>query len=618
MKQTEFLKRVALVQQDFFATVYTSSAPDRLYINEVINTLIALLQLPVFFGLFKQTDNGLKLIYRSTLDSKINETLEQVSYCSTCNQCIWCESVFIPINIGKNIREKFLIKIIRAETDTKEYQITPVKRDSEHPADRYIWRCMSFMFESAQKSWAHLLNGQNNIIFWKTIIDSIPESQTSNEPYRRPKIRFNGDENAVKSVTDELSQHLNKAFDKLDKTAGFIRDIYSKSEISNYFMAVNLNAADLNRFSRPDLEKAQNKVHNYTLTMLLGKEQRKEIEGYFSSVHKAGMKAFKGRLYNSFAMDEPSHRELINSMDDWFWQNITQDNHKQLTDAFTFHLGQSAQSFCDLVVESGISYIRYPYANSGLHLLNHHQLDKITHISQAEIALARELQRITVTHYVVSAMAPSEPQNSQDKLIILLNPLEVAGTTWAVIGHVLYVDEYFAKNCQEWNAKFNYITTVRRKIARNVQKQLQELHLAQLETVYAEVFLKLFIHSAEQISLGDPLNDHQKYRFLQKKTLETIRDKNLHLYLPYRIPMFTKEGEFDLAQGSAYSDIVNYKWSLMNSFYEQPHLRERKYLSENSFKRMLDRAYILATLKYLNTEEKPKQQLAPYKNLELN
>ena len=594
----ELKRRIALVQQDIYSTVYTSTASNRLYINEVINTLIALIQAPVFFGLYREKNNSLSLIYHSSNKHKIRKELEHINTSSTCEENDWCPNTFIRLTINARFKTKHFIKVVRIATQGNDYEVETVKSTSTNPIDQYIWRCMEYIFKNADENWGHLLNKYNTAKFWQAIFKPSPESRKPNQPYHKPQLDLKNDERieeqSLKQINNQISTQLDKTFDKLEKVTEFIQDIYGKSAIPNFFIAVNFNTSSIKRYCRPDEAESQQRHHNYSLAMVLGAKQQQEIINYFTRL-KNKTYSHNLRLYKTFIEVDPNYNALIADMDKWFWQNIKQNNTNELIAAFTDHLGQSAQSFCDLVIDSGISYFDYPYANSGLHRLDPNALGSINKLAQATPELARELKRIVVTHYIISGMVPPKRKNARnDKLVMLLNPIEVGGATWAVIGHMLYVDEQYAKTKQEWYAKFNFITTLRRKLGKNIRKKIQELHLKVLERVFTAVF---FNFAEQKMYLLAATQPDKMYIFLQNIINTEIKKSNLHLYSPYRVPIFTENGMYVFVQGLANVSDMSLRWSLLNSFYDQPHFRERAYISIENYKLMLDRAFIKASLK---------------------
>jgi hypothetical protein len=596
MKQ-EYLKRVTLVQQDIYSTVYTSNASNRLYINEIMNTLIALVQAPVFFALYRANEknrNCIDLIYSSTRQKRIRDVFEKTGECEGCTKCNNCEGTYISLSVGGISGLRHYVRVVRTSPNGGDYDTISVKKSSKEAIDQYIWETLEYLFRDVDKSWNHLLTRFNRATFWQTIFDSIPSDdfEKSHTILRRPVLNLVNN-NILRQSEALLGRHLASSFSKLEKTSDFIKDIYGPSEISNYFMMVNLNIPDIKRFSRPDTVENINCVFKYSLAMILSPQQSEEMKSYLSKLKITGKSAYIGKIYGSFNGAEPENSQLIQAMDDWFWEMVENGQVAELVDHFKSHLSEDAQSFGDIVVESGVSYIRFPYENSGIHRIKNSNLLNVN--SSECITVTSEHKRIVVTHYLLSAMAPRRSRNNRKtRLIILLNPVEVGGAVWAVVGHMLYVDHDFTKTNQEWYAKFNYITTVRRKIARNIRKRVQEIHLQEIENIYLKTFLKLIEHG---FKAADGMATHFTYRLLQKFALQEIKRTGLFLYSPYRIPIFCKKGEFELSQGLLRLGVLTFNWGLLPSFYEQSQFRERVYIPKYRVKEALDRAFRGAILR---------------------
>lgn len=206
-------------------------------------------------------------------------------------------------------------------------------------------------------------------------------------------------------------------------------------------------------------------------------------------------------------------------LDDWFWKTIASpDGAETMVRKFRSWIGTQTRSFSDAAFTSGLSQIRFPFEQGGIRriagALNAQKLSDLPRDSQ------EDAERIVSAYYLMAGMAGSLFDPERKEIRLLLTPIEVGGTTWAVAGHLVAAKSTteVAEAYGVWRRQYQFLTTIKRRIESSMQSALVEINLrwhaaaidVAMESVSddsssnLEIFLKILAHQCEALERTVP------------------------------------------------------------------------------------------------------------------
>jgi hypothetical protein len=251
--------------------------------------------------------------------------------------------------------------------------------------------------------------------------------------------------------------------------------------------------------------------YDYNLRILLGSRQRQEIENHLRGWRESSIKDERERRYKNqlVKVSNVSAKSLAIQVSDWFWeliQNDTMENRDLqgvnfLIDNLGAYFGPNARSMADPVFD-GVSFFREPFANDGgMGRCFHKEPGNVTEVIPSELSHVddvrkRDLLRIVTCQYLFESMATSAG-NVEDgnHLQIMLNPLEVGGRVWGVVGYVTRSqghEQKFMMDKQIWNyhhywlQNYHVYGNVNERMKKNLRTHMNRFYESSVADVYNE------------------------------------------------------------------------------------------------------------------------------------
>lgn len=608
-------QRALLTQNNIFSNVFTNG--ERFSFSELTNELIALTQAPLFFGIYraykKRKVKSFSLVhctYRRT--TKGDEFVQRIKKMFP-RRTVSSKGMILLENISPDENSEYYLMAVRISYKGEIIEPILVNNDSGcngNRLDNYIWKCLEHICKDSALLRSLTLTSHSKSVFIKNITESMFNSEKDyNLAVQSWPELYNMDPYSIIGLQKgwfgiKVPFYLERAFEKITSTSDFLENSYGDGRFSNYFLMARCSAP----------VSGSSKRDAYNISLILNQKQQANIKGYLKNLSKNNCHT---RPFYDFPTEiggVENRKKILEELDNWFWSTCNSiDGEEELLKYLVTPISSCSESFADVVFQNGQSFIRYPYSNSGLHRIKNELLPKLTTIAglqEVDYKLDVALKRAVCYHYVFSALSLFTDRGSKknESLVMLLSPIEVGGSIWGVVGHIMEVKSKIPLDSQEWFIKFNYLTSVRRKFSRNVRAGIRALHLNELEKIYTSVFVSIMRRPS---SKGQQISN-----MLNELSFQYIQISGLPLISPYSVPVIASEKdvysskenqkqhknqifpfldlEFETEEGNL--AVIRLYCKFLRSTFLRLYTQPRSYISMRWYQEMSARAWKNASL----------------------
>lgn len=427
-------RHVELGVESIFSAVYSGPNISTLSFYHLINRIMMVVQVPITFVVFLDV-NGLKSAYHRTNHHKrhqkdIDKVVARISGAS--------DEFHFPIWHSENgEHQKYTLVALKADPTYKFAPIKPI-------------HCIEDVFDlwdaASYKLW-HVLQAKSYARYDDSFFKILPETLKSLEYKEEPSPpeRVPAAEEVVEAFNKELLKDstrylltgrgvLDRVFRKIERNISQVNRGNTKHADSG------VNLANFILFARdysgcPARGWRHHDNYDYALRILLCSSQRAELESYLKWMLDKREKC-EGEFLAELTAAEVKHGvELIHEANALFWDYLEKGNSKALLDIFGNYFSEHARSMADPVFD-GVSFYRQPFAHdAGLgRVFDPQSLPASLSDLPPDDKRKDDLLRVVICQYLFQGFAAKGKGNDKLQLQVMLNPIEIGGKVWGVVG----------------------------------------------------------------------------------------------------------------------------------------------------------------------------------------
>ena len=327
-------------------------------------------------------------------------------------------------------------------------------------------------------------------------------------------------------VVDRVYRKIKKGIESISSGNG----ASNAANLTNFVLFVRDYAVPEN-YSRHD-------SYNYRLRMLICSSQRYDLKAFFSS----HMKGNRAALRKAVSMEkdlrereikEPFYKQMARDAAISFLKILDKkDGDEELLKILETPFGVAARSMADPVFD-GVTFFRDPFTDGGLaRCFPEHEGMAFSELSSEQ---QTDVLRITICRHLFEAMAARLPEkmvtksrrsdarnldsrkdNSIDRLQIMLNPVELGGRVWCVIGHLTrsiepdreIVDgKTISLLASYWLQNYHIYQTINERAKKNLRVYMSQLYEATVGNIYQEETLKFLGEKTKSAVVESAVNE---------------------------------------------------------------------------------------------------------------
>lgn len=555
---------VKLTVEAIYTGMFSGPSPASISFRHVLSRIMILLQEPVTFILFKKDNTGNREeVYRA---NKHKRHRKYIDVAITKARESADESYFFNA-FGMGYELLCLI----AETNKQGFYEFDLLKVEERPPQKERWSIASYKLRCILEIKQFGIYGERFYADLKGALDrcvdiSDAPSELLSVQSAEAKNRFSNHWKAEKkeafgqfllnlsentSAYRGLSQYgvIDKVFSKLKDNllaiaaGGFIqnkKDGIERVQLTNFILFARDYSSPVQRHGND---------YDYQLQLIVCSRQQAEWENAFrlwalypdSSINRRSyLKLFENLTISADKQEEVKLvMESARRVNDYFWALIDDGAPKDIINVMKAPFGSSARSMADPVFD-GVSYFRDPFSEGGIKRC-FDPSKNFKETLQKELGLLNEksvvqvgnawadVLRVVACHYLFDAMTdptrpnedPNPTKDKSDRLRIMLNPIEVGGRVWGVIG---YLTQNHTINNQadrdgltaydlHWRQNYHVYQDVNSRVKKNLRADFLRLY----EKTVASTFVRCLntLHevnkeygSVEMLIPQETINDH--------------------------------------------------------------------------------------------------------------
>lgn len=494
----EFQRRITLAKQLLFGMYFSADKPSNISISSFINRLIILIQRPVIFVAYHKTQNGqverVKFdfvsdpLYIDKIKENTYESMSEEEAHSKLFQIFdldyYFQAIFVSFDDGlKDTNAKATFKKLNPILNAKpEILITNL--------EDYIAACLQEVL-SLEKITSDIFKDK----FSLAVEESFNELVKSTEPKKNDFKQLEIQKKVPERVKDDLFESIHN---KIKQSSLLLNAFGSSTDESPFDLA---NAFLLVRNYLHTQEYKRYGLYDYNIHYVIPKTQRGEFGGFLTEIatnkldwaHEKGIQPFKNRVSKQGQETVVSHLDNFNKA-------LIKKGTEGIVNDFSEDINNNFRSFSDPVFNSaGIVHYTYPFDQGTVEGVIKDNEDN------------NYLRAIT-GHYLFSAM--SNNIKKEQKLGLMLVPIEVNGCIYAVLGHVIKVsnipesrDSYSDPSL--WNSIY-YFHNIINRVERNLRSSLRNRYLKRVFKKLHEEIIRVSIEEPNK-SVDELVNNLNKY-----------------------------------------------------------------------------------------------------------
>ncbi len=496
----EFQRRITLTKQLLFGMYFSADKPSNISISSFINRLIILFQRPVIFVAYHKTENGqverVKFDFVSDplyIDKIIENTYESMSEEEAHSKLFqifdldyYFQTIFVSFdNSSKDTNAKATFKKLNPIPNIK----------SEIPIaslEDYIVACLQEVL-SLEKITSDVFKERFSSAVKESFEQLVEVTKLKEgdiiqpEPLAQPPERVKDD--LFESIHNKVKQSsmLLNAFGSVTHESPF--------DLANAFLIVK-NYIHTQGYKRYGL-------YDYNIYYVIPETQREEFGNFLTEIatnkldwaHKKGIQPFKNRVSKQGQETVASHLDNFNKA-------LVRKGTEGIVNNFSEDINYNFRSFSDPVFNSA-SIIHYTFP-----------FDQGTVEGVIKDNEDNNYLRAITGHYLFSAM--SNNINKEQKLGLMLVPIEVNGCIYAVLGHVIKVidttnEPESYSDPSLWNSIY-YSHNIINRVERNLRSSLRNRYLRRVFDNMYQQTLRACIEEQNN-SVDELIANLEKYNY---------------------------------------------------------------------------------------------------------
>lgn len=494
---------IRLGAEAVFSGVFSGPSPNSLSFHHLLNRVMVVAQVPVTFIIFSTDSEPLREVYRSNNHPRHRAELDAVS-----EEAALRMDLMIPLwdEVGK-----YKLLVIKAD----DYQFLPLIRQKQIPENPNAWDLAAYKIEKLLDGNQYKAYGPKFRSFFFRSIEKVDRGKTDRKVSKR---LF-----AVPG-SDFIKEHFDTTMLKHDTRwrvlgRGVVDRIYTKLEknILSISNPDNSNGRLTNfvlfarDYSNVDEGWLRYGCYDYRLRLMLGSRQKEEIRRHLREWSRGGERYWREERFLQQVdriADKGAAGMLAREVSDEFWRLLLSGDHgiDRLVDNLGDYFSKNSRSIADPVFD-GVSFFRAPFAkDAGMGRCFDPGAGRVIPDSFGDVLdqdTINDLLRIVTCQYIFESMA-THSEDRDGFLQIMLNPIEVGGRVWGVVGYVTrsrspdvkFSDapdghEYVSSYNAYWLQNYHIYQDVNERMKKNLRTYMNRFYEAAVAKAYAGVLRKL-------------------------------------------------------------------------------------------------------------------------------
>lgn len=443
-------RHVHLGVESILSSVYVGSDLKTLSFYHLANRLMMVVQMPITFVLYAQEEGALRSEHHRTN----HHARHQPAISNSLAKVVGDDSkYFFPLWDIEGPGKKYFLVALRADS---HYQFLPLTVIRVVDEIEDLWDAAAYKLFHVLESSHYASHGTAFSIFLPPTLDNLEKVSSAaamHKPTLDAKLLEKYDQGLLKNTTSYMGLSglgaLDRVFQKINS------NISRVSESASRHLSGDKQATNFILFAREYVSNAtpgwRHKVYDYDIRILLCSRQRAELEALLRNmksnkpIHKA---LFQAELNKSGLSDKAEGRALFNEAEDHFWSLVESEQYATVLDIYGDRFSEHARSMADPAFD-GVSLYRQPFSRDGglERVFGHSDLPQSFDALDTDDPRRNDLLRMIICQHFFHVFARSEPT---DGLILqmMLNPIELGGKVWGVVG--------FATKSFPYDKKFDF------------------------------------------------------------------------------------------------------------------------------------------------------------------
>jgi hypothetical protein len=421
---------IVLGVESIFANVFSAPNERLISFHHIVNRIMMVAQVPITFGVYFKNEKGLELVHLT------NKHKRHRGIISSRAQYVLTKNLFPLWTNGST--ESFYLLVLKADSSYEFQPLEPITELAEihsawDAASYKIWRMLTYKEHSLYSDFYKLIG---------RVLQKFKESEHKETEVQAQYLSL--DETLKKSFDKELLENttqyalsgvgvIDKVFNKLKKnfsnvTRGVDAEDQGQSLTNFLLFARDYSVHNLNN-TRYGGE------YDYGIRLLLCANQREQIKDHFIWMRKERKKCrdiFKKQIST---IQDSNCKELATQVDDILWRMLDLKQDEDVIQILAGYFSGFARSMADPVFD-GVSFYRQPFSkDAGMGRCFH---DGVIPSSLGALdkddPRRNDLLRVVAFQYLFEAMT-TESRIEGTGLQVMLNPIELGGRVWGVVGY---------------------------------------------------------------------------------------------------------------------------------------------------------------------------------------
>jgi hypothetical protein len=469
----ELNNRVAVIKTAIYDETFKSDNVKFLPFSVILNKIIILVQKNITFVLYKKVGNEFVRYYNFMLDKVSNSKFETV-----LNEEEEKEKFFETLFKMPSINDDYFLAVFYVRRTINDISFDHISSIDEN----YISVLLNNLFD-AKYSYRYKQVITKSIDVYK----DFSTNKEINFPFSDGYFSFLKNEMKNK-IESGINEQINKVFNKINDSTKIINSLILDDGDEHYSLLSNIIffVKDYTNIKKSDtedrfyLEKrwhidSNEFAYDYNLRMVIPQKQIEEIKSFFRFFDLKEAK--NNPKFKSFSeLSDSNYKVLANQLDTWFWSNLKNDRENFLCEIITIlstPLGKYSRSIADPVFQTGLTHFRHPFQDTGLFRsgVMESELENLFDLNQIHEDKLIDCKRIVICYYLFSNMY----KNYSEKLTVVMNPIEINGSVFAVTLHMVEHTEDVNKSPLNdyWKAVFYFYYSIVKRIERHLRKNLK-------------------------------------------------------------------------------------------------------------------------------------------------
>jgi hypothetical protein len=522
-------RQVELIVEAIYAGVFSGPNPQGVSFRHIINRVMILVQSPITFILLEKVSATYKIKFRFNKnkrhEARIEELVQQEVSSGGKNLFNLFDTEFYILGLIAEVGEKNKYDHIYDGFNILLKNESRLKNNVKSH-----WDNIAYKLESIFSKEKYIKNyGENFVLILHEAIKKCNESNL----IKNPQLVNDYDENESKELFGKYLKSLTEDEQKYElNNDGLIDRVYKKSSnnlkyiADSEFLYNNDSIKDrlpnfllfIRDYCVPKNYKRFNGVYDYNIRILMPSAQKNDVIKFLRGLltrlltaNDASTKtAIKTEYLRHLQQSKDSNSVLLAaSLNEFFWNSLqSKDGVVQVANWMDGALSINARSMADHVFD-GVTMFINPFDGGGIKrcfpTLGDNETIPVSDISLVNEETRIDLQRLILCHYLFDAMAGGYVERDGKHLSIMLNPVELGGRIFGVIGYVTRAHDRYLKNPDPekqdryWRQNYHIYQDVNTRIIKHLRLYM--------ERFYAKVVAEEYVECLMGMPTKTPLDD---------------------------------------------------------------------------------------------------------------